>query len=70
VLIAINALLALGIGRFGVDEVGLSAFDVLGIGLVAAMAAMLVARAAANLRVLAAEEPSARARRLATGTGS
>jgi phosphatidylglycerophosphate synthase len=60
ILIAINSLLALGIGTFRIDELGLSAFDVLGLGLVVAMGVVLVGRAAANLRALALEEPSAR----------
>jgi hypothetical protein len=62
-LIGINTLLFFGIGRFRIDMVGLSAFDVIGLGLVATMAVMLIARAIKNLRTLRAEEPSARRRR-------
>ncbi len=51
-LIGVNGLLALGVIQFGV-------LDVLGIGLVAAMAAALVVRAARNLKRLAELEPAA-----------
>jgi phosphatidylglycerophosphate synthase len=51
-LIGINTLLALGVLKFGL-------LDMLGIGLVAAMIAALVARAARNLKRLAELEPTA-----------
>ena len=51
-LIGVNTLLALGVLKFGL-------LDVLGIGLVAAMIAALVTRAARNLKRLAELEPAA-----------
>ena len=51
-LVGVNTLLALGVLKFGL-------LDMLGIGLVAAMIAALVARAARNLKRLAELEPAA-----------
>jgi phosphatidylglycerophosphate synthase len=60
-LIGLNTLLALGVGLdFRVGDVGLTAFDVVGMGVAGVMAATLMARAARNLRVLAASEPAGR----------
>ena len=60
VLIALNTLLALGAGLdFGVGSLDLTVFDVIGLGIAGAMVAMLVGRAAGNLRELAAAEPAA-----------
>ena len=61
-LFVLNALLAAGVGlEFRLNDVGLTVFDVVGIGIAAAMAAALAIRAVRNLRLLAIEEPSARA---------
>jgi hypothetical protein len=61
-LFAVNALLAAGVGlQFRLNDVGLTVFDVVGLGIAGAMAAALAVRAARNLRHLAIEEPSARA---------
>ena len=60
-LIALNTALALGAGLgFSVGGLGLSALDVGGLAIVAVMLAALAARAAGNLRKLAAAEPPAR----------
>jgi archaetidylinositol phosphate synthase len=60
VLIALNAALALGAGLdFGVGDLDLTVFDVIGLGIVAGMVAMLVGRAVRNLRELAKIEPAA-----------
>ena len=61
-LFVLNALLAAGVGlQFRLNDVGLTVFDVIGIGIAGAMAAALAVRAVHNLRLLAIEEPSARA---------
>jgi archaetidylinositol phosphate synthase len=61
-LFLVNALLAAGVGlQFRLNDVGLTVFDVAGLGIAAAMAAALAVRAVRNLRLLATEEPSARA---------
>ena len=61
-LFVLNALLAAGVGlEFRLNDVGLTVFDVVGIGIAAAMVAALAIRAVRNLRLLAIEEPSARA---------
>ena len=60
-LIGLNTALALGAGLgFEVAGLGLSALDVAGLAVVAAMAAALTGRAARNLRRLAAAEPASR----------
>ena len=62
-LIGLNTLLALGVGLgFRVGDVGLTAFDLVGLGIAGVMVATLVARAARNLRVLAETEPAGRVR--------
>jgi archaetidylinositol phosphate synthase len=59
VLIALNTLLALGAGLdFGVGDLDLTVFDVIGLGIAAAMIAMLFGRAIRNLRELAQAEPA------------
>jgi archaetidylinositol phosphate synthase len=61
VLIVLNTLIALGVGLgFQVGELGLTVLDLIGIGIAAAMAAGLTARAARNLRRLAELEPAVR----------
>jgi phosphatidylglycerophosphate synthase len=60
-LIVLNTLIASGVGLgFEVAGLGLTVLDLIGLAIVAAMAAGLVARAARNLRVLAAQEPAGR----------
>ena len=60
VLIALNTLLVLGAGLdFGVGELDLTVFDVIGLGIAGGMIAMLAGRAARNLRELAKAEPAA-----------
>jgi phosphatidylglycerophosphate synthase len=60
VLIALNSALALGAGLdFGVGDLDLTVFDVIGLGIAGAMIAMLAGRAARNLRELAESEPAA-----------
>src|SRR3954447_24685723 len=60
VLIALNVALALGAGLdFHLAGVGLTAFDVVGLGVAAVMCALLVVRAVANLRRLSRDEPAA-----------
>jgi archaetidylinositol phosphate synthase len=60
VLIALNTLLVLGAGLdFGVADLDLTVFDVIGLGIAAAMIAMLCGRALRNLRELAKAEPAA-----------
>ena len=62
-LIALNTLLALGIGAdIRVAGLGLTALDVVVLAVAAMMAVTLVLRAARNLTTLAREEPSARRR--------
>jgi len=60
VLIALNTALALELGLdFKLLELNMTVFDVIGLGIAAAMIAMLVVRAFGNLRELAGEEPPA-----------
>ncbi|MDQ3571521.1 MAG: CDP-alcohol phosphatidyltransferase family protein [Actinomycetota bacterium] len=60
VLIALNTALVLGAGLdFGVGELDLTVFDVIGLGIAGAMLAMLAGRGAKNLRELARAEPAA-----------
>ena len=60
VLVALNTMLALGAGLdFGIGSLDLTVFDVIGLGIAAAMIAMLTGRAARNLRELARAEPAA-----------
>jgi archaetidylinositol phosphate synthase len=62
-LIAVNVALALGAGLdFRFEGLGVSVLDAGVLGIVAAMATLLLVRTARNLRLLAAQEPSARAR--------
>jgi archaetidylinositol phosphate synthase len=59
VLIAINVLLALGVGLgFHVGDLGLTLLDLIGLGAATAMLAALLVRATRNLRVLAEREPA------------
>ena len=60
VLIALNTLLALGAGLdFGVADLDLTVFDVIGLVIAGGMIAMLAGRGFKNLRELAAREPAA-----------
>ena len=60
VLIALNTLLALGVGLgFSVGDLGLTVLDLIGLGIAGVMITALVARAARNLRRLAELEPAA-----------
>jgi archaetidylinositol phosphate synthase len=60
ILIALNTALALGAGLdFGLADLDLTVFDVIGLGIAGAMIAMLAGRAARNLRKLAEAEPAA-----------
>jgi archaetidylinositol phosphate synthase len=60
VLIALNVALALGLGLdFHVAGIGLTAIDVLGLGVAAVMCVLMVGRAVANLRRLGRDEPAA-----------
>ena len=60
ILVALNTALALGLSlRFSVNDLSLTALDVVGTGVVAVMVALLVVRAVRNLRELAREEPAA-----------
>jgi archaetidylinositol phosphate synthase len=60
-LIALNALLALGVGTgFTIEGIGLSVLDLIGLGIAGAMLVGLGVRAVGNLRRLALEEPAAR----------
>jgi len=60
VLVALNTALVLGWGLdFTLAEVDLTVLDVIGLGIAAAMVAMLLGRAARNLRELARSEPAA-----------
>jgi archaetidylinositol phosphate synthase len=60
ILIALNTVVALGAGLdFVVVDLRLTVFDVIGLGIAAAMLALLVGRAARNLRELAQREPPA-----------
>ena len=60
VLIALNTLIALGVGLgFSVGEFGLTVLDLIGLAIAGVMVAALIGRAAGNLRRLAELEPSA-----------
>jgi hypothetical protein len=60
VLILINTAMALGLGLdFRLLKLNLTIFDVIGLGIVAVMLALLTVRVFGNLRELAKEEPSA-----------
>jgi archaetidylinositol phosphate synthase len=60
VLILINTGMVLGLGLdFSALKLNLTIFDVIGLGIVAVMLALLAARVFGNLRTLAKEEPSA-----------
>jgi len=60
-LIAVNTLIALGVGLgFQLEGVGLTVLDLIGLGIAGAMVAGLVARAARNLRRLSELEPAQR----------
>jgi hypothetical protein len=60
VLIALNTALALRAGlEFSLLDTGLTALDLVGLAAAAVMVALLIARAARNLRELAKEEPAA-----------
>jgi phosphatidylglycerophosphate synthase len=60
VLIALNTALVLGAGLdFGVGDLDLTVFDAIGLGIAAAMLAMLADRARRNLRELARAESAA-----------
>jgi archaetidylinositol phosphate synthase len=64
VLIVLNTLIALGVGLgFHVGDLGLTLLDLIGLGIVAAMAAGLAGRAARNLRRLSELEPAGTPRR-------
>jgi archaetidylinositol phosphate synthase len=60
ILIALNTVVALGAGLdFVVVDLRLTVFDVIGLGIAAAMLVLLIGRAARNLRALAQREPAA-----------
>jgi len=60
VLILINTAMALGLGLdFRLLELNLTVFDVIGLGIVAVMLALLTVRVFGNLRELARDEPAA-----------
>jgi archaetidylinositol phosphate synthase len=60
ILIALNTALALGLGLdFNLVELNLTVFDLIGLGIAAAMIVLLTTRALKNLRELAHEEPAA-----------
>ena len=60
ILVGLNTAVALGAGLdFVVADLQLTLFDVIGLGIAAAMIAMLLGRAVRNLRQLAKEEPAA-----------
>ncbi len=62
-LIGLNTLIALGVGLgFHVGDLGLTILDLIGLGIAGLMMTTLIARAARNLRVLAAREPAGQAR--------
>jgi|SRR5215211_597559 len=63
VLIGLNTLLALGVGLgFQIGDLGLTVLDLIGLGIAGLMITTLVARAARNLKLLAAREPAGQAR--------
>ena len=60
ILIALNTVVALGAGLdFVIADLELSVFDVIGLAIAATMIALLLGRAARNLRELARKEPAA-----------
>jgi phosphatidylglycerophosphate synthase len=60
VLIGLNSLLAVGAGLdFGVGDLDLTVFDVIGLGIAGGMIVLLAGRAIRNLRELAQAEPAA-----------
>src|SRR3954466_7461686 len=60
ILIALNVALALGAGLdFRIDGIGMTAFDVVGLGVAGVMCVLLVGRAVSNLRRLGRDEPAA-----------
>jgi hypothetical protein len=60
ILIVLNTVVALGAGLdFVVADLELTAFDVIGLGIAAAMIVLLAGRVVRNLRELAAREPAA-----------
>jgi phosphatidylglycerophosphate synthase len=60
ILIALNVALALGAGlNFHVAGIGMTLFDVVGLGVALVMCALMVGRAVANLRRLSRDEPAA-----------
>src|SRR4051812_44226755 len=60
VLIALNVALALGAGLdFHIAGIGMTAFDVVGLGLAGVMCVLMVGRAVSNLRRLGRDEPAA-----------
>src|SRR3954466_3439145 len=60
VLIALNVALALGAGLdFHIAGIGMTAFDVVGLGVAGVMCVLLVGRAVSNLRRLGRDEPAA-----------
>ena len=68
-LIAVNVALALGAGLdFRFEGLGVSVLDVAVLGIAGVMVALLLTRTLRNLRRLAAQEPSARARQLGAST--
>ena len=60
ILIALNTVVALGAGLdFVIADLELTVFDVIGLAIAATMIALLLGRAARNLRELARKEPAA-----------
>jgi archaetidylinositol phosphate synthase len=60
ILIALNTIVALGAGLdFVVADLELTVFDLIGLAIAATMIALLIGRAARNLRELARKEPAA-----------
>jgi hypothetical protein len=60
ILIALNTVVALGVGLdFVVADLELTVFDVIGLAIAGTMVALLLGRAARNLRQLARKEPAA-----------
>jgi archaetidylinositol phosphate synthase len=60
ILIALNTIVALGAGLdFVIADLELTLFDVIGLAIAATMIALLLGRAARNLRALARKEPAA-----------
>jgi archaetidylinositol phosphate synthase len=60
ILIALNTVVALGAGLdFVIADLELTVFDVIGLAIAATMIALLLGRAARNLRELASKEPAA-----------